>query len=286
MLMNPAADGFRPGWPSMPRRQVNRRLHLSFAFICAFLVGGCQSTGVEDYTGVTTPTTPGNRLAVINTQLGVGYMQEGQLELAWQRLNKALDLDATYSPAHNAMALLYERLGETDKASYHYRRATELNPADSSAQNNYGQFLCRQGKAEEAEKRFLASVRNPLYPTPDVAYTNAGLCLYQSGNLEKAETYLRQALQINPRIAPALLRMSELSLETDRALVARGYLQRYLEVGKHTPRTLWLGVRIERQLGDRNAVASYSMSLKGNFPESPETSELLKWERDRIKNSR
>ena len=54
-----------------------------------------------------------------------------------------------------------------------------------------------------------------------------------------------------------------------------GYLQRYLEVGKHTSKSLWLGIRIERDLGDNNAASSYAMLLKAKYPDAPETRELL-----------
>ena len=68
--------------------------------------------------------------------------------------------------------------------------------------------------------------------------------------------------------------MSQASLESGNHLSARGYLQRYLEIGRHTPSTLWLGVQIEKELGDKNAVASYSMLLRSKFPESPEAQKL------------
>ena len=70
--------------------------------------------------------------------------------------------------------------------------------------------------------------------------------------------------------------MAELSFELERHLQARGYLQRFEDAARrHTARTLWLGIRIERALGDRDAEASYALQLEKNFPDAKETQLLL-----------
>lgn len=235
------------------------------------LAAGCQSVPPQE-PGIASHEA--DRLAVLHTQLGIGYMREGKNELAYNRLQRALEIDPNYSSAHNAMALLEERLNDPQRAEAHYRRAIELNPMDSAAQNNFGTFLCRHGRVEEAEQHFLQAVKNPLYETPEAAYANAGQCMQTAGRKQDAEKYLRKALEINPRIPSALLAMAELSYEADETLSARGYLQRYLEVGPKTAQALWLGIRIERTLGDRNAVSSYAMLLKANYPDSRETALL------------
>ncbi len=243
------------------------------AVLLAGLLSACQTANVQPTTGGTPHTV--SKAAKLQTQLGIGYLREGKLELAWTRLQSALDADPEYSTAHNAMALVQEGLKDPEKAEEHYLRAVSLNPADSAAQNNYGRFLCGQKRFEEGERRFLQAAKNPLYAQPEIAYANAGLCMKQAGKLDKAERYLRSALEINPRIPPALIAMSEISFIHERYLPARGYLQRYLDVSKHTARTLWLGVQIERQLGDKNTASSYAMMLKSNYPDSRETQLLF-----------
>jgi type IV pilus assembly protein PilF len=73
--------------------------------------------------------------------------------------------------------------------------------------------------------------------------------------------------------------MSRLSLQQGNHLRARAYLQRYVSVGRHTPETLWLGVQIERELGDKKALASYSSKLRKDFPDSDEAGKLDKTSR-------
>jgi type IV pilus assembly protein PilF len=92
--------------------------------------------------------------------------------------------------------------------------------------------------------------------------------------LDAAETHFRNALKKNPRVAVALIQMSQISYETASYLSARAYLQRYLEISPHTAKSLWLGIRVERELGDKNVLSSYTLLLKNKFPDSEEV-ELL-----------
>jgi len=41
---------------------------------------------------------------------------------------------------------------------------------------------------------------------------------------------------------------------------------------------LWLGVRIERKVGDRNAAANYAVQLRKRFPDAQETQWLMQGE--------
>jgi len=225
------------------------------------------------------PVPPGgtaNQLASVNTQLGLGYLRNGQLDLAWERLNSALQADPNYATAHNGIALVYDRLNEPEKAEEHFKRAIAINPSDSAAQTNYGAFLCQQGRIDEGETYFIMAVKNPLYNKPEMAYSNAGLCKLRVDDLEGAQIYFRAALRADPRFPVALENMALISFDDQAFLAARGYMQRYEEVSEHTPRSLWLGIRIEEMLGDKDAVSSFAMLLKANYPDSPETEMLLK----------
>ncbi len=222
----------------------------------------------------TTPTTetevPENRLASQYVRLGVGYMQEGKFELALTRLQRALQLNPQSAEAHDTLGVLHERLGQYDQAEENYQKAVQLRPEFSRAHTNFGSFLCRRGRIKEAEQQFAVAVANPLYENREIAYANAGLCFYQAGDRDKAENYLRSALQINPTVDVALLRMADISYQTGRYLPARAYLQRYAEIGPQTPESLWLGFRIEKELGDRNTASKFAMLLEANFPDSRE----------------
>ena len=220
------------------------------------------------------PAQTTNEVALSNLDLAIAYMKQRSYEKALEKLEKAREADPGYSPTYNVFGLLYQTLGDTNKAEENFKKAISLNNNDSKTLNNYGRFLCQQNRLEEAEETFQKAANNPLYDSPEIAVTNAGLCAYNNDQKEKAENYFRRALKLNPRISPALLMMSELSFEQNNALSARGYLQRYQQVAKHTPKSLWLGIQIEHELGDKNAVSSYVLLLRNSFPDSEEAAKL------------
>jgi type IV pilus assembly protein PilF len=239
--------------------------------IFAAVLAGCQSNPVAE-----APEHTPDRLAEINTQLGVEYMKEGQFETALKKLKKAIDIDPNYADAYSVLGLLYSRLGENDKAESTFKKAIALTPRESAILNNYGQFLCRQGRSDEAQDLFARALANPLYATPEVVHVNAAICaLEQQKDPAAAEKFLRQALELNPQMSAALLQMARLSYQQERFLPARGYLQRFAEVSPHTAQSLWLGVQIEKRLGNRDGEASYAMTLKGKYPDSDEARQLL-----------
>jgi type IV pilus assembly protein PilF len=118
---------------------------------------------------------------------------------------------------------------------------------------------------------FLQVLENPVYAHKDQVYENLGTCVERKPDAGRAEEYLRSALRINPRLPRSLLAMARLSFDKGEYLSTRAYLQRYLAVARHTAESLWLGIRAERLLGDNNAVSSYGLWLKSNFPDAPET---------------
>jgi len=216
-----------------------------------------------------------------NTQLGVEYLRKGEYETSLKKLKKALDIDPDYSEAHDTIAVLYEKVGKLDLAEQHYKRGIKLDPENAGAHNNYGRFLCNMKRYKEAEKEFLVAANNPFYQNPELPLLNAGLCMDALPDAAKAETYYREALEKAPAFGPALLQMARVSFEQEKYLNARGYLQRYEQVSRPTPESLWLGVRTEYALRDRMAWGKYALQLKTNFPDSTQTTLLMEWENER-----
>ena len=234
---------------------------------------GPAGTGASNSTVKTTPTS--NDVAVANVRLGIAYMERGQYEKSLGKLNKALEADPDYFATLSVLGVLHQRMGEFSLAEDYFKRSLRSSPNEPSTLNNYGQFLCSQGRLEEADATFTKAASNPLYESPEIANANAGTCAMKNQRYEAAEEYFRLALKQNPMIPTALLQMAELNLIQENYLSSRAYLQRYSQVAKHTPKSLWIGIQTERQLGDQDAVSSYALLLKNNFPDSEEAEQLI-----------
>lgn len=256
--------------------RTSRRAKLLFILL-TIILGGCATQGQIDddadatgYLGTEKQESP----AAIYVEMGIAYLRDDRPGIALKKLKTALSIDPQNAKAHNVIAILYERLGEMDLAEAHFTKAVELQPQDPYIRNARGSFFCKQGHYEKAELEFESALSNPLYSTPFVAMTNAGLCAERSGDLAEAENYYRRALTVNAGYSQALYQMAKLSFQQHNYLSARAYLERYNQVAEATAASLWLGVQIERGLGDTTQAREYSAQLFKKFPDAPEVQYL------------
>ncbi|MEK7989504.1 MAG: type IV pilus biogenesis/stability protein PilW [Thiotrichaceae bacterium] len=210
------------------------------------------------------------KVSEINLNLGIEYMKRGKMEIALNRLRKAIEKDVDYADAHSTIAILFERVGQNEDARIHYETAVKLQVYNATIQNNYGQFLCKHGTWEEANRSFLIALANPVYARPAVPATNAAICAMRYKHYEDAEAYLRHALTLNPNFSRALYQMALLNFETGRYNVAQDYFKRYIDDRPHNAQTLWLGVRIAHDLHDTATESRYARILRSEFPDTIE----------------
>jgi len=252
---------------------------LGWLVATSMLLAGCQQQPLRDDTGSGATGNLGSPLvgpspADVYIELSGAYLRQDRLTEAFMNAKKAVIVDPRSSNAHYVLALVNQRLGEMPQAEQSYRKAVTLDPRNPVALNAYGSFLCEQKRFDEADGYFRRALQNPLYNTPWIASHNAGWCGELAGNAERAESDYRSALQANPRFAPSLLAMAKVSYADGNYLSTRAYLQRYAEVAPHTAESLWLGVRTENQLGDKNQMASYGLKLRSKFPDSEQAKYL------------
>lgn len=220
---------------------------------------------------------PRNR-ARIHTELGAMYYQGGNMSVALDELRIALAADSSYFQAYSIRGLVYTALKEYGKAEDDFRYALNIAPNDPEVNNNYGWYLCETGKERQSIAYFLNALRSPLYETPDRAYTNAGTCALKAGDLEGAQRYLLQALQLS-RDGGLIARFQLARLFYQRGTFeeSRVYLNEVLKVMEPpTAEALWLGIRVERRMGNKGAEGGYASQLRSRYPTSPEYQEFLK----------
>jgi type IV pilus assembly protein PilF len=208
--------------------------------------------------------------AKLNMQLGIAYMQQGNFDVALDKLSKALALDERLPEAHNAIALLYEGTGRPNLAEQHFQRAIALDANYTLAKLNYAQFLCTHGQPAAGEDRFLAIANNPpegSAETASRAYTGAAVCALATDR-RRADNYLRQALALKPNAGSALYQLANLYYADGDYLKARAFLQRYHAQAGYTPESLWLGISIENKLGGSPLQQEYTQLLLSKFADS------------------
>jgi tetratricopeptide (TPR) repeat protein len=110
---------------------------------------------------------PENRAGAYYTQ-GIEHLEQGQLDLALEDLNQAIESDPQNPEAYHFRGYVYDELGHYDLAINDFTRAIELG-VDS----------------------------------PDWTYSYRGISYAQSGDLPRALNDLNEAIKINPDFADA-----------------------------------------------------------------------------------
>lgn len=245
--------------------------------LATVLLTGCAVQPMEGGSGVGNAVADSEtrQRARVFTELAGAYFSRAQYKTALEELRKAITADSSFGPAYNVYGLIYMELAEDKLAEENFRRAIELDRSDSEARNSYGWFLCTRGRHDEGLDQFASAIRNPLYAKPEQAMANAGLCAEMKGDLALAEAHLVKSIKLQPDNPTSVLKLAGLNFRQGRLAETQRLLGRHAELAPPTAESLWLGVRLERKLGDRSQEAAYGLQLRKRFPDSNEAGLLL-----------
>lgn len=259
---------------------MTRRFAPLAVLVAALMLGGCVTApmggGGVDAVGISRPlsdiqpTNEAESRARIHVDLGQAYFEVGRYDVALDEAKIALGDRPGYAPAYHLMGLVYMMIGENASAGENFAHALDAAPGDPDFNNSYGWFLCQQGRGVEAMERFARAARNPYYRYPTRPYTNAGLCQLRLNNDAEAEAQFLRAVQADPNNGEALYQLAAIAFRQGKYQVAHDQLVRLHQQLRPTAASVWLGLRTARQLGDRNAEASYAEQLRGRFADSAE----------------
>jgi type IV pilus assembly protein PilF len=219
--------------------------------------------------------------AADNTQLGIQYMNQGDLNLAKTKLDRALDEDPNNANVHSARAMLFERMNQLPKADEEFRTALRLAPHDPDVINNYAVYLCQNGRTDDGVKHFLEAAHNALYRTPQAAYTNAGVCLRAAKRDDEARVDFNAAIQARPNYAEAAFQLATLDFDHEQFAAARMRIDGYIGTYDATADLLLLGVKVARAQRDAVAAQRYARRLQLDYPGSDQARALAALDKSR-----
>jgi type IV pilus assembly protein PilF len=245
--------------------------------VASVTLAGCSSTPKttaapqpEPPPPVTQPEVSTKDRAQIHTDLGAGYYERGRMDVALQELNEAAKLDPNNAKTYNVFGLVYATMGETAKAEQNFQRALALAPRDPEIRHNWGWYLCSNGRARESIAEFEQAIRDPLYRTPEIALINAAKCSASFGDNAAATSYYQRALAASPGNPGAAYGLAFLAYRDGRFTDARTFMRPVMQQTSPPAEALYLGMCVERKLGDRQAELSYVSQLRNRYPDSAE----------------
>jgi len=233
--------------------------------------------GASNESSQPAPVDPKYR-AKVHTELAAAYFQAGNMAVALEETRIALESDSDYYQAYSVRGLVHAQLKENAKPEEDFRKALKIAPKNPEVNNNYGWFLCNTDQPRQSITYFLNALKDPLYDTPDVAYFNAGACAVKADDLDGALGYLLNSLRLaRGPAAGTRYQLANLFYLRGNLDEAKIYLNDAMkEMNTPSPEALWLGVRLERKLGNKAGEGNYAAQLRNRYPTSLEYQAFLK----------
>ena len=247
-----------------------------FASLVVLLLSGC----------ITTRTGPLPEPADLNARmqaqldLARGYVREDSLVRARETLSRALEYDRNSVEAYVLLAFVEEREGEHAQAEASYRKALRLDSSNAQALTNFGGFLVRRGRYQDALPPLRRAVTDSNYYARAQAYESLGLAEKAAGNATESKLAFEKSLGLNRDQAIAALELADIEHDAGRHEIARelyGQFRRQALANTgitQTARSICLGVKISAALNDADALASYRLSLRNLFPQQAAACEV------------
>lgn len=250
----------------------------------AAALSGCVSFGLSPAASVNAPpalapapmasaaleVADASRRAQIRMELAASYLQAGQAQVALEEVSQALAATPDNPDAYVLKALVLMSLQDFAGAQVSLDRAMALRPGDPNTLHNQGWLQCLQGRYAEGVAVLDRVLQQPRYAEPSKTLMAKGMCLRQAGNSDAAEKMFFQAYEMdagNPMIAYHLADLLSQRQQWERA---RFYIRRVNNSEYANAESLWLGIRVERALGDTAAVQQLASQLSRRFPGSKE----------------
>jgi type IV pilus assembly protein PilF len=249
------------------------------ALALAALAAGCASrTGADGQPAleartdmVTTSDEPEvRRRARVRLELAVGYFEQGQTTVALDELKQALVTDPSFAEAYNLRGLIYMRLNDPRLAEDSFRRALALNSRDPDTQHNYGWLMCQQGRYPESLQAFNQVLAHPTYGGRAKTLMAQGLCQARAGQLGEAERSLARSYELDAGNPITGYNLSNLLFQRGEFTRAQFYIRRLNNSEYANAESLWLGVKVERRMNNREAMLQLVDQLKKRYPQSRE----------------
>lgn len=218
-------------------------------------------------------------------QLAIGYYEAGDMQAAKRNINKALEIDSRSSEAYNALALVLQKEGDFAVARRTFERAISYDGANARARNNFAAFLFEREEYDESYKQLEQVANDTTYESRALAFQNLGLTALRTERPERAEQAFERALQFDPNLFRSSLELAQINFDKGLFATAMQHYQGFVTTSNfyrvaQTPRSLWLGVQLEKRFDNESASAIYGAILERLFSDSPQYQEYLKSKND------
>lgn len=142
-----------------------------------------------------------NNVPEIWNNLGLSYLETGDLDAAEFHFRKALEIDKELATAWGNLGLTYLESGQYLDAWRQFTKAIKIDANDPLHLNNLGVLYLELSDPNTAKELFESTIAAD--PEFHLAYYNLGIATAMQGLYEEADKYYSQGRQVADRRAPA-----------------------------------------------------------------------------------
>lgn len=253
------------------------RWFLIMAMGCFSILAGCasktdQSGASSTRAEIVTESDESSerRRARIRVELALGYFEQGKTNIALDEIKQAIAADPTFVDAYSLRGLVYMRLNDFGFAEDSFNKALALKPQNANVLHNLGWLKCQQALYPQALNYFGQALSDPLYGERAKTLMAQGLCQARAGMRQEAEASLLKSYEYDAGNPITGYNLANLLYQKEDHVRAQFYVRRLNNSELANAESLWLGVKVERRLGNTEAMTQLATQLEKRFPQSRE----------------
>lgn len=249
------------------------RCRILMSVLFTLFLASCASQKLDSMPPENNPTAANveqQKRAAIRLQLAIDYYQQGQHKVALEEIRQALLVSPDLVDAYSVRALIFMDLNDKQRAEDNFVHALKLAPNNSDLLNNFGWFLCQNGKEKESIQYFEKVLKDQSYSSPVKVLGNAGVCSLRLKDIVNAERYFMMGFREQPGNPSINANLAKILYDKGEYENAKFYINRVVKAEVMAADVLWLALKIENKLNDQQAVISLGTQLRRRHPTSKE----------------
>jgi tetratricopeptide (TPR) repeat protein len=163
-----------------------------------------------------------------DNNLGLVFLQKGQIDEAVEKFQHALEINPDYREAYSNLGLAFFQKGRLDEAITNYQKALEMTPKSFVTRCDLGNALLREGRTQDAVVQYEKALE--IEPNYEEARSNLGLAFLQRGELEDAFTQYERAVLLDGNSFATHYNLGVVLLQKGRPDEATKQFQRALQL--------------------------------------------------------
>jgi len=129
--------------------------------------------------------------------VGLVYLNNGQIDLAVPYFQKSLSLNPDYDLALSSLGIAHTMKRNFQDAERYFLKALKVNPGLAEIHNYLGTIYLEMGNVEKAEAEYRKTLQDENYQSKELPLYNLAKLYLEQGKLKEARRFVDQSLSQN-----------------------------------------------------------------------------------------